>query len=77
VDAVKGAIRAGYQHIDTAEMYRTESEVGAAIRESIEEGIIKSRDELFVTTKISGDFFNVTKSIDVSLQKLGLDYVDL
>jgi diketogulonate reductase-like aldo/keto reductase len=40
-------------------------------------GIIKSREELFITTKISDDFFNVTKSIDVSLQKLGLSYVDL
>jgi diketogulonate reductase-like aldo/keto reductase len=77
VDVVKEAIRGGYRHLDTAEMYGTELEVGAAVRDNLEEGIIKSREELFITTKTSDDFFNVTKSIDVSLQKLGLSYVDM
>lgn len=77
VDLIKHAIAVGYRHIDTAEMYGTETEVGTAIRESIEEGVLKSREEIFVTTKISGDFFNAPQRIDVSLQKLGLEYVDL
>uniref|UniRef100_A0A3G1IHI3 D-xylose reductase [NAD(P)H] n=1 Tax=Paecilomyces divaricatus TaxID=644132 RepID=A0A3G1IHI3_PAEDI len=76
VDAVKEALRVGYRHLDTAEMYNTELEVGAAIHESIAEGIVQGRDELFITTKVSSDFLNISKSIDVSLQKLKLDYVD-
>ena len=75
VNSIKTAIRVGYRHIDTAEMYNTELEVGAAIKESIAEGIVK-REELFVTTKISDNFLEARTSIDVSLGKLGLDYVD-
>ncbi|KAH8705232.1 NADP-dependent oxidoreductase domain-containing protein [Talaromyces proteolyticus] len=77
VELIKSAIAAGYRHLDTAEIYGTEVEVGLAIRESLEEGVIQSREELFVTTKISGDFFNSAQYIDVSLPKLGLEYVDL
>ncbi|PCH03091.1 Reverse transcriptase [Penicillium occitanis (nom. inval.)] len=76
VDLIKSAIAVGYRHLDTAEMYGTEVEVGMAIKESLDEGIIKSREEVFVTTKLSGDFFNAPRHIDVSLQKLGLEYVD-
>ncbi|KUL87726.1 hypothetical protein ZTR_05941 [Talaromyces verruculosus] len=76
VDLIKSAIAVGYRHLDTAEMYGTEVEVGLAIKESLKEGIIKSREEVFVTTKLSGDFFNAPRHIDVSLQKLGLEYVD-
>ncbi|RFU28807.1 hypothetical protein B7463_g7508, partial [Scytalidium lignicola] len=76
VDTIKTAIRVGYRHLDTAEMYNTEAEMGAAIRESIMEGLVK-REDLFVTTKVSSNFKEAQKAIDVSLQKLGLDYVDL
>lgn len=76
VDLIKNAIAIGYRHLDTAEMYGTEVEVGLAIKESLDEGIIKSREEIYVTTKISGDFFNAPEHIDQSLQKLGLEYVD-
>jgi diketogulonate reductase-like aldo/keto reductase len=76
VDLIKSAIAVGYHHLDTAEMYGTEVEVGLAIKESLDEGIIKSRESVFVTTKLSGDFFNAPRHIDVSLQRLGLDYVD-
>ncbi|KAK3945480.1 NADPH-dependent conjugated polyketone reductase C1 [Diplogelasinospora grovesii] len=76
VNTIKLAIRAGYRHLDTAEMYLTEPELGVAIKESIAEGIVK-RDDLFVTTKISSEFAQASKKISVSLQKLGLDYVDL
>ena len=75
VEAVKSAIKAGYKHIDTAQAYQNEESVGQAIRES---GV--KREELFITTKLwnSAHSYDLTmKSFDESLQKLGLDYVDL
>jgi diketogulonate reductase-like aldo/keto reductase len=57
-------------------MYNTESEMGAAIQESVAEGVVK-REDLFITTKISRNFTEVQTAIDISLQKLRLDYVDL
>lgn len=76
VETLKLAIQAGYRHVDTAQIYETETEVGIAIKESIEEGVVAGREELFVTTKISRDFLNPAAAIDESLKKLGLDYVD-
>ncbi len=73
--AVKLALNLGYRHIDTAQSYKNEREVGNAIKLAR----IK-REELFVTTKI--DFTNlaandVIKSTERSLQELDLEYVDL
>lgn len=73
--AVRNAIELGYRHIDTAQMYGNEAEVGAAIRES---GV--ARSTLFVTTKL--DLSNlaakaVRRSMEESLKRLKLDYVDL
>ncbi|KAF8903671.1 NADP-dependent oxidoreductase domain-containing protein [Gymnopilus junonius] len=76
VDLIKCAIKTGYRHLDTAEMYGTEREVGMAIKESIEEGVVK-REELFVTTKNSWKMTESKNAIEISLKKLGLDYVDL
>lgn len=73
--AVTEAIQAGYRHIDTAQSYLNESEVGQGIKES---GI--ARQELFVTTKIwvhNVSYDGVMKSFQESLERLGLDYVDL
>ncbi|WP_298706116.1 aldo/keto reductase [uncultured Veillonella sp.] len=73
--AVLEALKAGYRHIDTAQAYGNEKEVGEAIKES---GI--PREELFITTKIwiSNFGYEAAKSsIDRSLQRMGLDYVDL
>lgn len=50
---MKDAIDAGYRHIDGAMMYENEEEVGAGINAKIEEGVIK-RDDIFVTSKVSG-----------------------
>src|SRR4051812_38927873 len=73
--AVLSALEAGYRLIDTAHIYGNEREVGEAIRES---GI--SRGELFITTKLwntnQGDD-SAIKACHESLEKLGLDYVDL
>ena len=73
--AVSSALDAGYRHIDTAEMYRNEAEVGAAIRKS---GL--DRADLFVTTKLNnGDHRpdDARVAFDKSLTALGFDYVDL
>jgi 2,5-diketo-D-gluconate reductase A len=72
---VTDALEAGYRHIDTAAIYRNEQGVGAAIAKS---GI--PRDELWITTKLWNDKHANAKAhaaIDESLEKLGLDYVDL
>ena len=69
------ALQVGYRHIDTAALYGNERGVGSAIAES---GI--PRDELFVTTKLWNDQHEPDKAraaINSSLEKLGLDHVDL
>ena len=80
VEAVEEAIKAGYRHIDTAESYENESEVGYAINECIAQGIVK-REDLFITTKLSAHhdngYENTIKYFEYSLNRLGLDYVDL
>ena len=73
--AVTDALAAGYRHLDTAESYRNEEAVGRAIATS---GI--PRDELFVTTKLwvqDAGYERAQKAFDRSLQRLGLDYLDL
>jgi 2,5-diketo-D-gluconate reductase A len=75
VAAVRTALDAGYRHIDTAQMYGNEAEVGRAIAES---GI--PREEIFVTTKLGNDRHGYDAAIgalDESLRTLGLDHVDL
>lgn len=69
------AFEAGYRHIDTAQMYGNEAGVGEAIRTS---GL--ARDDLYVTTKLNNSFHrpdDARREIDASLEKLGLDQVDL
>lgn len=73
--AVLEALKVGYRHIDTAQSYFNEEEVGEAIAES---GI--HREEIFLTTKVWLDNYGYEKakaSIDESLRKLKTDYVDL
>lgn len=74
-NAVRAALELGYRHIDTARVYRNEHDVGAAIRVS---GI--PRDQVFVTTKLWNDdqgYDSALRALDKSLERLGLDYVDL
>lgn len=73
--SVLAALEAGYRHIDTAAFYGNEGGVGRAIRKS---GI--PREELFVTTKVwntQRGYEKAKASILASLERLGLDYVDL
>jgi len=77
--AVEAAIDAGYRHIDCAWVYGNEDEVGAGVRQKIKEGIIK-REELFITSKLWNIFHqpvDVKRGFQMSLQKFGLDYIDL
>lgn len=74
-DAVAEALRVGYRSIDTAKVYENEAGTGRAIAES---GI--ARDQLFVTTKLWNDdqgYDSTLKAFDASLDRLGLDYLDL
>jgi len=77
--AVEAAIDTGYRHIDCAWAYQNETEVGAAIKSKIEEGVIK-REDLFVTSKLWNCFHEpewVEKALKQTLGWLGLDYLDL
>ena len=74
-DAVKQAVRIGYRHIDTAQAYGNEAGVGRGVNEC---GV--SRSQLFVTDKIVAEaksYEAAAKSIDESLEKMGLSYIDL
>lgn len=73
--AVRWALEAGYRHIDTAAVYGNEADVGRAIRQS---GV--PREDVFVTTKLWNQeqgYDATLKAYDGSLERLGLDYVDL
>ena len=73
--AVTTALQAGYRHIDTAEMYGNEAQVGAAIAKS---GL--DQDEIYVTTKLNNGAHrpdDARRAFDASLKALGSDYVDL
>ncbi|MDN3557702.1 2,5-didehydrogluconate reductase DkgB [Halomonas maura] len=75
VEAVKSALAVGYRHIDTAQAYGNEAEVGQAIRES---GL--AREELFLTTKVWTDRLrrdDLIASLRESLERLGVERVDL
>lgn len=74
-DAVKAALAIGYRHIDTAEAYGNEAEVGRGVRES---GV--DRAEVFVTTKLAAeckDYDSATAAIEESVRKLDLGYIDM
>jgi diketogulonate reductase-like aldo/keto reductase len=72
VDAVRWALELGYRHIDTAQAYGNEESVGQGLRES---GV--PRDEIFVTTKFHPGRKDPVAEAERSLDRLGLDYVDL
>lgn len=74
-EAIQRAVKLGYRHIDTAQAYENEAGVGRGIRTC---GI--PRNELFVTSKVAAEaksYEAAAESIDESLEKTGLDYLDL
>ncbi|WP_088071252.1 aldo/keto reductase [Gottfriedia luciferensis] len=79
IDSVKAAIRNGYRSIDTAAIYQNEEGVGQGIKEALEENGLK-REELFITSKVWNADLGYQSTLDafeLSLKKLGLDYLDL
>ena len=78
VHSVKSALQSGVRLIDTASAYGNEEEVGRAIREAIDEGVIK-REDVFVITKIypGSEMADPEQSIQACLDRLDIDYVDM
>lgn len=79
VDSVKAAIKNGYRSIDTAAIYGNETGVGQGIREAMAEYNV-TREELFVTSKVwNADlgYESTLAAYETTLNKLGLDYLDL
>ena len=73
--AVRSALEVGYRHIDTAEMYGNEKQVGQGIRDA---GL--DRSQVFVTSKLNNGFHrpdDARRAFDETLKALGFDYVDL
>ncbi|CAH1251069.1 AKR1A1 [Branchiostoma lanceolatum] len=76
--AVKTALETGYRHIDTAELYQNEKEIGQALKENFAAGL--KREEVFVTSKLWNNCHHpedVLPAFQRSLTDLGLDYLDL
>eukprot|EP00239_Pterosperma_sp_CCMP1384_P001786 CAMPEP_0197848224 /NCGR_PEP_ID=MMETSP1438-20131217/7992_1 /TAXON_ID=1461541 /ORGANISM="Pterosperma sp., Strain CCMP1384" /LENGTH=393 /DNA_ID=CAMNT_0043460367 /DNA_START=50 /DNA_END=1231 /DNA_ORIENTATION=- len=78
-EATKAAIDAGYRHIDEAWIYYNEAEVGQALAEKFEEGVV-TRGDMFITSKLWNNFHRpelVKAGLEESLKALGLEYLDL
>lgn len=76
---VECAIDCGYRHIDSAQAYGNERGVGEGLKKAMDEGKV-TREEMFITSKIfaeTKDYEVARASIDESLQKLGVEYIDL
>ena len=79
-ESVYQAIKAGYRLIDTAAAYTNEDAVGAAVKRAIADGLC-TREDLFITSKLwvqdMMDYESAKKGIRASLEKSGLEYLDL
>jgi alcohol dehydrogenase (NADP+) len=79
MSATRDALEAGFRHLDCAERYRNEREVGAALQAALAAGGL-AREDLFVTTKLWNTNHRperVAPAFEASLDRLGLDYLDL
>ncbi|KAK3200065.1 hypothetical protein Dsin_023480 [Dipteronia sinensis] len=79
-ESVVHAIKLGYRHFDTAALYQSEQPVGEAIAEALRQGLIKSRHELFITSKLwiaNCHRHLVLSALQNTLKNLGLEYLDL
>lgn len=76
-DLILSSIKIGYRHFDCAADYRNEAEVGEALKEAFQTGLVK-REELFITTKLwNSDHGHVLEACKDSMKKLQLEYLDL
>ncbi|KAJ9708649.1 hypothetical protein PVL29_000599 [Vitis rotundifolia] len=79
-ESILHAIKLGYRHIDAASVYNSEQPLGEAITEALGLGLIKSREELFVTSKLwcsDAHPHLVLPALSKTLKNLGLEYLDL
>jgi diketogulonate reductase-like aldo/keto reductase len=72
VDAAKMSLSMGYYHQDGAEVYKTETELGTAIKQS---GV--AREKIFLTSKVISNIADIPGALKTSLGKLGVEYLDL
>ncbi|KAK2416555.1 methylecgonone reductase [Trifolium repens] len=74
------AIEIGYRHFDTSALYNTEEPLGQTVSKALELGLVKNRDELFITSKLwctDAHHDLVLPALKTTVKKLGLEYVDL
>nr|XP_017224014.1 PREDICTED: non-functional NADPH-dependent codeinone reductase 2-like isoform X2 [Daucus carota subsp. sativus] len=79
-DSFLSAIEVGYRHFDTASLYNSEKCLGEAVAEAVRSGTIKSRDEVFITSKLWCSDAHpdlVLAALHNTLRNLGLEYLDL
>ncbi|KAL0005105.1 hypothetical protein SO802_012666 [Lithocarpus litseifolius] len=79
-DSLLHAIKLGYRHFDSAALYQSEQPLGEAIEDALSLGLIKSRDELFITSKLwCSDAHHdcVLPAVQKTLKNLKLEYIDL
>ncbi len=76
-DSTYWALKAGFRLIDTARIYGNETGVGRGLQRAIDEGVV-AREDVFITTKIwTTDYDDADAAINTSLERLGVDYIDL
>ncbi|XP_043713423.1 NADP-dependent D-sorbitol-6-phosphate dehydrogenase-like [Telopea speciosissima] len=76
-DLLTSAIKIGYRHFDCAADYKNEAEVGEALKEAFQTGLVK-REDIFITTKLwNSDHGHVLEACKDSMKKLQLEYLDL